>query len=129
MSFPFWRITSGHADLVPISAILIAVLVLDTRFDPTPRSSLVLIASPVTLVVIAVHSPIAACCAMVLIIHHSSHIVLAHAIHVVAIAILCFPIPTDPNVLTALLVLNPRLIGLLRRPLRLHRGRLGLTRR
>jgi hypothetical protein len=121
----------------PIAAILIAVFVLEADFHSTLRPILVVRTSAVAISVRAVivgrHSPISTYRAAVPVhiaahlFSHPPHIVLAHAPHTVAIALLRSPIATDSNVLAAVPVLLARLLRLLGAALWLHRDSLGLT--
>jgi hypothetical protein len=117
-------------------AIFVAVFVLDANFYSTLGPILVVItptvAFSVRTIIVSMHLPIATHRTMVPIpiaIHsfpHLSHIALAHAPHIVAAALLCSPIATDPGVLSALPILVAGLFRLLGRALRLHRRRLRL---
>ena len=114
-------------------AVLVAVFVLEADFYPAPRPILVVRASAVAVPVgsvIGAGSPVATYRAVVRIhvgshvVPHLPHIVLAQAIHPVAIALLRSPIATYLTVFTSIPVLLARL---LRAALWLHGNGLGLA--
>jgi hypothetical protein len=107
--------------LVPVPAILIAVLVLKADLHAA-ASSIPMIGIPavvisVRAVIVGSYSPIAAYRAAIpvhaaIAIHIASHlaarpirVVLAHAVHAVVIAFLRSPIAADPNILGAIALL------------------------
>jgi hypothetical protein len=126
------------AAVLPIPAILVAVFVFDADLHSVSRPVFVVITPAVALsvgvVIIGVHSPIATDRMMILLrivaphpLVHSPHVVLAHVLHMLVVAVMGSPIATYPSIIGALLIRRSRLLRLLRRALRLHRSSLGLA--
>jgi hypothetical protein len=120
-----------------VTAILVAVFVLHADLHSTPWPIRVVISSAVVIavcaIIIGVHSPIATHRPVVPIptaphlLSCPPWLILACAIGTVAIALFRSPAATDPHILSALPLLVTRLLGLLRRALRLHGDSLGLV--
>jgi hypothetical protein len=121
-----WNPQAYSSRLIPVAAILVAVCVLDADFHSTASPILVVITSAVATslgaVIIGTRPPIAAYG----LVPGSPHVVVAHLIAMVVIALLRSPTATDANVLGTLTLLVARLLRLPRRALGLH-GSLGLV--
>lgn len=100
--------------------IFVAVFVLEADLNSTPRRIFIVVAPaiavPVRAIIVVMHLSIATHSTMVPIlvtihsVSHLSHVVPAHASHIVAAMLLCSPIATDPSVLGALPVLVAGLV-------------------
>jgi hypothetical protein len=113
---------------IAVTTKFVAIFIFKADLDASARPILIAVSrATVHILIITLHPPIAACSAVVHIFHHASHMLLTHAVHARAILIaLCCPVSLDAGVFSALTLSLPRLIGLLRRTVRLNRGGLGL---
>jgi hypothetical protein len=130
-----WRPGSTPEGFLPIATILVAVFVLQTDFHSMPSPILIVItpaAISIRSVIIWSHAPTATYRALPIHIafhpvHHSPHVVMAHASHSVAVAWTRAPTGTDLTVLSSISIFLTRLVRLLGAALRLHGNGLGLA--
>jgi hypothetical protein len=122
---------------LPIATILVAVFVLQADFHSMPSPILIVItpaAISIRSVIIWSHAPTATYRPAIRVhhlsfhpVHHSPHVVVAHASHSVAVAWTRSPTGTDLTVLSSISIFLTRLVRLLGAPLRLHGNSLGLA--
>jgi hypothetical protein len=115
---------------IAVTTKFVAIFIFKADLDASARPILIAVSrASVHIFIIALHPPIAACGAMVSIFHHASHMLLTpHAVHACAILIaLRGPVSLDACVFGTLTLRFARLIGLLRRTVRLNGSGLGLV--